>query len=232
MQKGYLKPTPDQTFELIGGNNPAYNFATIYTKSFELQSQGDFEAACNLRFKAVQDLQEILPEEEEVTLEWNHRNSAAAIEIVNCSAVDHFLINDIEMASALLELSLDIDPEDHLEASNLLAFCYVALGEDELFDEIINDISEKQVTRTLLMLWSSFMRQGTLSEPDLKLFKSRYAPYYDEFIAEVHPSDDKYLSDIESEKPSSAALARELWLKTEILWEQSPEFIEALRNQV
>lgn len=230
MQKGYLKPTPDQTFELISGDNPAYKFVDIHAKSFELQAKGDFEAACNLRFKAVQDLQEVLPEDEEVTLEWNHRNSAAAIEIVNCSAVDHFLINDIEMASALLELSLDIDPEDHLEASNLLAFCYIALGEEELFDEIINDISDKQVTRTLLLVWSSFMREGKFSEADLKLFKSRYAPYFKEFTAEEHPSDEKYLKDIESEKPSQEALARELWFKTEILWEQFPEFIEALRE--
>ncbi len=229
MAKAYLNPTKDQTFEIISGGDPAFNFKTLLLHSRELQQQGDVAEACNLRFKAIQDLQDLLPEEEEISLEWEHPNSQAAIEVVNLSAVDHFLIADYEIASALLELSLELDGEDHLESSNLLAYCYLAMEEYELFDEVINDISDKSASRELLLLWSSHLREGLLPEGELRNFKSRFAPYYAEFSALDHPVDEAYVTDIESERPSQAAQARELWLRTETLWEVYPEFIEALR---
>ena len=40
-----------------------------------------------------------------------------------------------------------------------------------------------------------------------------------------------YLADIESERPSREAQARELWLQTEHLWTQFPGFVEALKKQ-
>ncbi len=230
MAKAYLNPTKEQTFEIIAGGNPAYNFTTIINKARELQEQGDVVEACNLRFNAIQDLQEILPEDEEVWLEWEHPNSQSAIELVNLSAVDHFLIGDYELCSALLELSLDLDGEDHLESSTLLGYCYLAMEEYELFDEVINDISDKNVNRVLLILWSSLLREDRLPEGEVRNFKSRFAPFFAEFTADEHPADQAFLDDIQSEKPSLAAQARELWFRTETLWERSPQFIEALRK--
>ena len=125
--KGLLSPTPDQTFE-IAGEGP-YNFIKIPSYSRELQEKGDFKGACEERYRAFQRLAELLPEDQEINLEWNHPNSRAALELVHASAVDHFLINDFEMSAALLELLLDIDPEDHLEGSELLAFDYLAMDE-------------------------------------------------------------------------------------------------------
>lgn len=230
MAKAYLNPTTDQTFEIISGGNPAFNFVTILTNATTLQEQGDVAEACNLRFKAIQDLQELLPEDDEVSLEWEHKNSQAAIQLINLSAVDHFLIGDYEMASALLELSLEVDGEDHLESSNLLAYCYLAMEEYELFDEVINDISDKSASRVVLLLWSSFLREKQLPDGEVRNFKNRFAPYHAEFIAEEHAADQTYLDDIESARPSLAAQARELWLRTETLWEACPQFIEALRR--
>ncbi len=228
--KAYLNPTSYQTFEIVSAGDPSFNFSALLSKSQELQLNGDINAACNLRFQAIQDLQDLLPEEDEVNLEWENRNSQAAIELVNLSAVDHFLIGDYEIATALLELSLELDGEDHLEATTLLAYCYLATGEYELFDEVINDISDKNASREVLLLWSSHLREGRLPEGEVRNFKSRFAPYYAEFIAAEHATDSAYLSDIESARPSLAAQARELWLKTETLWSAAPDFIEALRN--
>ncbi|MFI3281805.1 MAG: tetratricopeptide repeat protein [Rikenellaceae bacterium] len=228
MAQAYLNPTKDQTFEIIAGGDSAYNFITILKKATQLQEQGDVAEACNLRFRAIQDLQELLPEDDEISLEWEHPNSQAAIELVNLSAIDHFLIGDYEISSALLELSLELDGEDHLESSNLLAYCYLAMEEYELFDEVINDISDKSASRVVLLLWSSFLRDGAIPEGELRNFKNRFAPYYAEFIATEHAADQIYLSDIESAKPSTTALARELWFKTESLWENCPQFIVAL----
>ena len=45
-----------------------------------------------------------------------------------------------------------------------------------------------------------------------------------------HPADGQYLEDIESERPSVQAQARELWLRTENLWTLFPDFIAALRR--
>lgn len=228
MRKASLNPTADQTFEIVGEG--LYDFGALLARSRRLERTGDVEGACNERFRAVQRLEELLGEDEEVQLEWNHRNTRAALETLHASAVDHFLIDDFELSAALLELLLDLDPEDHLEGSVLLAFDYVALDEQEAFDEVVNDISDKCASRELLLLWSSFRRAGRLPEGELQRFRTRFAPYYAEFVAADHPADDAYLRDIESARPSDAAQARELWLQTENLWRLWPEFIAALRG--
>lgn len=227
MQKALLNPTPDQTFEIIGEG--PYDFVRVLRHSRELQQAGRVEEACNERFQAFRRLAELIPEQEEVILEWNHRNSRAALELIEASAIDHFLINDFEMSAALLEMLLELDPEDHLEGSELLAFDYLAMDEQELFDEVINDISDKSASRELLLLWSAYRRDDRLPQGELKRFRTRFAPYLAEFAAAEHPADEAYLRDIESERPSVAAQARELWLKTENLWVLWPGFIDALR---
>lgn len=229
MQKAALNPTPDQTFELVGEG--PYDFVQILSCSKEMQARGQVEEACNERYRAFQRLAELLPEDEEINLEWNHRNSRAALEIVHASAVDHFLINDFEMSAALLELLLELDPEDHLEGSELLAFDYLAMDEQELFDEVINDVSDKHASRTVMLLWSAYRRDGKLPEGELKRFREHFAPYFAEFTAPEHPADADYLRDIESEHPTLEAQARELWLQTENLWELWPCFVEALRTE-
>ncbi len=230
MKRGYLNPTPDQTFEIRVGERGECNFRKMLRDAQEMQAEGHIEEACNLRFNSVQVLQELLGDNDEVQLEWNNENSRSAIELVHLSAIDHFLINDFEISSALLELALDLDPEDHVEASNLLAYDYLAMGEYELFDEVINDISDKYASRTILLLWAGFLRDGALPSGELHSLKSRFTPYYTEFTAESHAADEEYLTDIESARPSTKAQARELWLQTENLWRIHPSFIESLRN--
>lgn len=227
MPRPQLKPTPDQTFELIGSG--PYDFHKTLDEATRLQSEGRIEEACNHRFQAFQRLMELLPEDEEVILEWNHRNSRAVLELLHATAVDHFLIGDYELSAAQLELLMELDPEDHLEAATLLAFDYQAMDEQELFDEVINDVSDKHADRLILLLWASFRREGRLPQGELKRFKERFAAYYREFTAEEHPADAAYLASIESERPTVEAEARELWLRTESLWQQWPTFIEALK---
>ena len=228
MEKATLNPTADQTFELLGEGS--YDFVRLLARTRELQRAGRVEEACNERFRAVQRLTALLPEDEEVVLEWNHRNARAALEALYASAVDHFLIDDFELSAALLEQLLELDPEDHLEASRLLAFDYSALGEEESFDAIIDDVSDRDPARTVLLLWAAFRRTGRLPEAELGRFRSALGPWYAEFTAAQHPADAAYLRDVESERPTAAAQARELWLQTENLWARWPEFIEALKS--
>lgn len=222
-----LQPTPDQTFELHGDG--PYDFSRELARSRELQAAGQVAAACDVRFLAFQRLEELLPEDGEVTLEWNHRNSRAALELIEATAIDHFLIGDFELSAAMLELLLELDPEDHLEGTVLLAFDYIALGEYELFDEVANDVSDKYPSKEVMTMWAAFRRTGHIPEGEVARFRSRFAPWYAEFTAADHPADEHYLHEIAGERPGAAARARELWLQTEVLWSRFPDFIDALR---
>lgn len=223
-----LHPTADQTFQIEGGG--ICNYVGVLRRTEEAQRSGRVAEACEERYRAVQALMELLPEEEEVALDWSHANSRAALEVLNLSAVDHFLIEDFELSAALLELLLELDPEDHLEASLLLAYNYVELGEAELFEEVLPDVPEGAAC-LLAELWAGFTFDGELPKVPWQEFCRRHATTLEEFVAEEHPADAEYLRDIESEHPSARARARELWLRTEHLWRLHPEFIAALRVQ-
>ena len=225
-----LNPTPNQTFEIVGRGE--YDFSTILHHSYQMQEEAlDVEAACNERFHAFQRLVEILPDEEEITLEWEHKNSRAALETIYASAVDHFLINDFEMAAGMFEMLLDLDPEDHTGCVTILAFCYVAMEEYDLFDEILNDISDKQPEKHLLVMWADFRRTGEIPEGEFRLLSFKHRLFFEEFRATEHPADEEYMQGLEAEPPTRQALARQLWLQTENLWSLHPDFIAALREK-
>lgn len=231
MRRPQLRPTADQTFEIVA--DPAdrnWNFVEVLARSRREEQQGDIESACNTRYHAVQRLEELLPDAGEVILEWEDENSQAALEVIYCSAIDHFLISDWEMSAAMLEMLLELDPEDHLEATIRLAYTYLAMEEYDSYDDIANDISDKYPDKEILTLWSEYRRTGTLPAGEVRNFRKRFGVYFDEFIADEHPADERYLHDIASEHPTPTTLARELWLQTEHLWAQFGGFVEALRK--
>ena len=230
MKELELKPTPQDCYRIdYPAGEKGFTFEKAWLRSQEQEAAGEIEAACNTRYEAFQKLADLIPEEGETELEWEDEHNQNAMFILNSSAIDHFLIGDFEMCAAMLEMLLELDPEDHLEATKLLAYSYVALGEYELFDEVINDISDKYADKEVLKLWSEFRRNGHLPEGELFHFRHNFAVYYKEFISDAHPVSEEYLQDVESLRPSREALARELWLKTEHLWTLFPGFIEALK---
>ena len=222
-----FNPTPDQTFELEGGAK--YNFIRAKERIDELDRAGRYAEACEARYQGFQLLADALPEDEPMPLRWEHANSRAAIMILHGSAIDHFRIGDLEMAMAQLELLLDCDPEDHLEAINLLALCYATVEEWELYDEVELDLTDKSAESVVARLWASWRRDGALDKGALSLLRSKFKPYFAEFTAVEHPDDDAFRQDIMSERPSQGAQAREWWLLTEPLWAEFPEFVEALK---
>lgn len=222
-----FNPTPDQTFELEGGAK--YNFIRAKERIDELDRAGRYAEACEARYQGFQLLADALPEDEPMPLRWEHANSRAAMMILHGSAIDHFRIGDLEMAMAQLELLLDCDPEDHLEAINLLALCYATVEEWELYDEVELDLTDKSAESVVARLWASWRRDGAVDKGALSLLRSKFKPYYAEFTAMEHPDDDAFRQDIMSERPSQGAQAREWWLLTEPLWTEFPEFVEALK---
>ena len=133
-----FSPAADQCFELTGGAR--YNFVRRRDVVEQLVAEGRYAEACEARYEAFLLLAEAMPDEESIPLRWEHANSRAALGIIYGSATDHFRIGDLEMCVAQLEMLLECDPEDHFEAVNLLALCYVAIGEWELFDDIELDL--------------------------------------------------------------------------------------------
>ena len=92
MAEAILNPTPDQTFRIEGRGD--YDFSRTLRLSDEAQRRGAVDEACNLRFHAFQHLADLIPDNEEVILEWEHPNTQAALHLLYRSAVDHFLIDD------------------------------------------------------------------------------------------------------------------------------------------
>jgi hypothetical protein len=232
MSHAYLEPNTDQTFRIVADDDAQglYDFQKIIDTSRRMEREGNVEGACDARYQAFRRIYDLLPEGEETILDWHDDNTRAAVMLAGYSAIDHFLIGDWDMSAGMHELILEIDPEDHLEATTRLAYTYIALGEFDSLDEIINDVSDKHADKQVLLLWSEWQRYGKLPEGNLVRFKSRFAPYFNEFTADEHPVDATYLADIDGERPSPQALARELWLQTEHLWTLFPDFIEALKN--
>jgi tetratricopeptide (TPR) repeat protein len=221
-EKIALIPIATGEYVVEGGD-----FSRILARSAALEAAGETRNACRLRFEAVQTLMAVLPENEDTALSWADAPTRDALTAVKFSAIDHFLVGDTEMAAAMFELLLELDSEDHLDATHPLAFCYIAMGEYELFDEIVSDLPEQSPGRALAELWSSFRRTGSLPLDALQDFPALLA----EFRAGSHPADESYIADIDSVRPSREARARELWLQTEHLWRQAPGFIAAIKRQ-
>lgn len=233
MAKPTLKPLAGGEFSIVP---PAAYLGTewdlekILHNSIQTEKNGDIQKACNSRFEAVQRIVELIPDDVEMTISWEDQYSRNAMLLINCSAIDHLLVGDFEMSASMLELLLELDPEDHLEASTRLAYCYVALEEYELFDEVINDISDKHADKEILKMWSEFRQNGAIPDGELRHFKKSFPYHYNEFVADEHPVDEQYMEQINSEKPSKEALAREMWLQTESLWSTFSDFITTLKN--
>lgn len=211
MGKITLKPTENQNFILLGGD-----FAKWLDLAHKQESEGDFEAACNTRYKAFQQIVDVLPEDEVAELDFSHPNTRAAIEIVYGSAVDNFLAGDVELSAAQLELLLDCDSEDHIEATPQLALCYIALEEWDCLEDILPDLGDKSAFKPMVEALAEYAREGVISDEVLSALR-RHRHLCDELRQTEHPADESYLKDISSERPTQQALAREIYLRCEPL---------------
>lgn len=218
-----LKPTENQNYILLGGD---------FTKTLDLahkqESEGQFEAACNTRYKAFQQIVEVLPEDDIAELDFSHPNTRAAIEIVYGSAVDNFLAGDVELSAAQLELLLECDSEDHIEATPQLALCYIALEEWDCLEDILPDLGDKSAFRPMVEALAEYARNGALSDEVLSALR-RHRHLCEELRAEEHTADEAYLKDISSERPTQQALAREIYLRCEPLILKYKGFLAAIK---
>lgn len=234
MSKLELRPAGDDMYVIEavedGTSNRAIDFMKYLSLSRKEEDAGDFEKACNIRLKACQELADLIPDEGYTLLDWDDEQTQAAMTITYYSGIDHFLLGDWEMAAAIFEMLLDVDPEDHLEATVTLSYAYIAMGEYDSYDDIANDVNDKSADKAILELWSNFERGGVIDKGEFARFKKQFAQHHKEFTGDEHHVTEAYIADIKSDRPSKEAQARELWLQTEHIWSAFPKFIEALKN--
>mgnify|MGYP003302396332 CR=1 FL=1 len=231
MARNSLKPTLNQTFRIVhdkSAKGADVEFHTALQRSRRAEEEGRWEEAAEIRFAAVQELVALLPEDESIELDWDDVATREAIVLRHASATDFFLVGDLEMAAAQLEMVLDVDGEDHLEVTPLLGFIYVAMREWDSFDDVLPDLDDKSPEKALLLVWSGFLREGTIPSAHFAALSRYHSAYLKEWCAVAHPADQEYRSAITSERPSKEALARGLWLQTEHLWATESAFLEAL----
>ena len=224
-----LQPTANQSFRLVS-NGKRGNITARLEESYQVEQSGEFEKACQMRFDLFQDIISTLPDDEEssVELDRNHPNTLSAMETILASAVDNYLAGDSEMAAAQLELLLDCDSEDPLEATPILALCYILLEEWECLEEILPDLGDKNAFRPLIESLAEYARTGKVSDEKLTALR-RHRHLCEELRASEHTADEAYLKDISSERPTQQALAREIYLRCEPLFAQYEGFIQALQ---
>ena len=223
-----LQPTVNQTFRLIG-NSARGNLNARLEQSYKAEQEDDYPAACMMRFEAFEDILATLPDDEDsaVTLDRTHPNTLAAMEIILASAVDSYLAGEGEVAAAQLELLLDCDDEDPLEATPILALCYAMIGEWECLEDIEPDLGDKSALAPLLRALQQFVTTGKIESNTVEQL-ARYKEFTAELKLSDHPTDEAYTRDINSDRPSRAALAREMYLRTETLLNTYPKFLPAL----
>ena len=225
-----LQPTANQTFRLIGYGSRG-NLAARLEVSYKAEQSGDYQTACQLRYEAFEDILSTLPDDEQsvVTLDRNHPNTLAAMETMLASAVDNNLAGEGEMAAAQLELLLDCDDEDPLEATPVLALCYAMIGEWECLEDIDTDLGDKTALAPLLRALREYVTTGKIESATMSQL-ARFKEFMIELKRTDHPTDDAYLGDISSERPSRAALARELYLRAEPALALYPDFLSELKS--
>ena len=227
MTHSLFEPLPNGLFRIAD----AAPFEAAWTLAQQHTAAGAFREACEVRFEACRRLLESLPDDEEAPpLDFERIENRSPLFLLHGSAIDHLLIGDYEMAAALLETLLDLDEEDHLDATQTLAWCYIALDEPESYAAVRPDLDDKSAEKALAEIWAELRFEHRTPVEKIAELKKNFPAVFREFIATDHPADEAYLAEIDGERPSPEARARRIWLQTESLWQQFPEWIVLLKQ--
>ncbi len=227
MTHSLFEPLPNGLFR-IGDPAP---FEAAWTLAQQHTAAGAFREACEVRFEACRRLLESLPDDEEAPpLDFERAENRSPLFLLHGSAIDHLLIGDYEMAAALLETLLDLDEEDHLDATQTLAWYYIALDEPESYAAVRPDLDDKSAEKALAEIWAELRFNHCVPAEKIADFRKKFPAVFREFTADDHPTDAAYIADIDSPRPSPEARARRLWLQTEALWQAFPELVEVLKK--
>ena len=83
-------PTAENTYVISypsHGSDYPYDFAAILAQSRRCEREGDVERACNLRYDGIKKLIDLIPDEDEIWLDWEDRGNQAVLELLKGSAI-------------------------------------------------------------------------------------------------------------------------------------------------
>ncbi|MBR4995171.1 MAG: hypothetical protein IKY82_03830 [Alistipes sp.] len=222
MSKVKLFPTSSSLWR-VGG----IDCTSILRNARNKEKQGLWAEACDTRAEAAQMIIDAA-DDEAIRLDWEDENSRNALQIIYQSAADYLSVGEVETATALWESVIDFDEEDHLQATMMLAFCYVELEDFECLETVMSDISPKSAEYHLLTLWAEYRHTKGVDRDALRTLRTRHKAWYEEFIAPEHPADEEFLADRQRERPQPRTESREFWFATESIWMRNADFISAL----
>ena len=93
------------------------------------------------------------------------------------------------------------------------------------------DVDDKSALKQLLRAILSFVASGSIDPATIAALSRYHKEFYAELLALEHSTDERYVQDISSERPSREAVARELYLRCEPALDHLPEFMSALREK-
>ena len=100
-------PTADNLYVISYPERTAkeYDFQSLLSQSKTCERNGEVERA-NLRYDGVKRLIDLLPDEDEIVLDWEVEENQDILKLLRGSAIDHFLVGDFDMAAGLMEMTL------------------------------------------------------------------------------------------------------------------------------
>jgi hypothetical protein len=95
----------------------------------------------------------------------------------------------------------------------------------------MRDVDDKTPLKPLLQLCYAFSTNGKIAPEHIASLR-RHKEVTEEFRVAEHPTDNVYLEDISSERPSRKAVARELYLRCEPAFAKVDGFLTALSQEL
>lgn len=157
------------------GNN-LYNIESdvdlgqILLKSDELMDVGRVEEACQIRYDVtVEALEQLDKFDDAIELNMQNAENQDFVDLIVKCGIDHYFISDFEIAAAIFETALDLDPEDHYGATANAGFCYAGLQEWDSLDAIIESgVLQKEEAEFLEVFQQATINKKTKTPQELK----------------------------------------------------------------
>lgn len=202
-----------------------YNLEAATELAKRYAEAGDYDQACEVRFRAASEAIDALPEDEEYfELNWEDEEVQEFIEIIVASGTDFYMHGDFEMAAALYETALSLDSEDHLDVASSLALSYIAIEDWEGYEQLKDNFVPGSMIEALVENFAAF-RQNR------KANKKLPQELLDEIAADEHIIDELFLAEVDKERVSKEVAARELWYRHMPVFEVYPQFRAQLKSR-
>lgn len=224
-----LKPTENQTFILAGSGDEG-DLVRRLGLSHEEERRGDFRSACSERYEAFRLIVDVLPRGR------GGRTRPQPCQHA-CGAGNNLRLDDRQLSGGRFRTRRGTGGDAARLRPRRFDGCDADGSRYATSRSANGTVSTtycptSTTARHCMRCSKRGHRSSATGKADAQALANlrRHRAVADELRAADHPTDDAYLRDISSERPSQAALARELWLRCEPVMMLYPEFAEELKR--